>query len=335
MAIEICRSRAGSDSFGGRWNDQDGESFEQRSATREFIAIATGYADPSAVGPADIKAAAGVPIPGVSIYVSEEGLLYPYCLCESVTVRRRTENAFVFDITANYEEPERGGGETSTPPEDPETLAPTVTTQLTEHQITRWDDPVNTTPYNLPNGLLYSSPLVGSVSGLKFEVTQYENSFNAQTMIGRAHVVNNAAKSIDGVSYNTNSLLITDIKWDKNVKWFLDPTDESGPFVLTNRVKYTVEWKEYALDSIDDAGVGTTITCHWGAAAIEASSHHLTNPGDIGSRTLISDKLFQQYGSAYLKSDGTIHDNAQQGGIPPQKFYNSNPDGDFSFLRTT
>lgn len=334
MPIEVCRVKDGSDSFSGNWEDQDGQGYEKRSATRDYIAVATGYASPGDVGPADIKSATGIPIPGASIYVSEAGLLYPYCLCQSVSVTRRTGNSFVFDVTAEYEEPEQGS-ETGTPPADPESLAPVVTTQLTEHQITRWRDPVNNTQYTLPNGLLYNAPLVGTVSGLRFEVTQYENTFNAQNMVGRAHVVNNAAKNIGGVSYNTNSLLVTDIKWDKDVKWFLDPTDETGPFVLTNRVKYTVEWKEYELSTIDDFGVDTTITCHWGTAAIEASSHHLTIANDIGSRTLISDKLFQQYGSAYLKSDGTIHANAQQDGIPPQKFYNSNPDGDFSFLRTT
>ena len=334
MPITVCRKKEGSDSFSGNWEGEDGESYEKRSASRSYIAAASGYASPGDVGPADVKAAAGVPVPGQSIYVSEEGRVYPYCLCRSVEVSRRQQAGFIFDITASFEEPENGGQETDDPPADPELLTPSIVTQLTSFDVTLWEDPVNSKPYLLPNGMLYNHPLVGKRSGLRFEITQYENSFDAQNMVGRAHIINNQDKSIGGITYKTNSLMVTDIKWDSGVKWLLDPYDEDGPFVLTNRVKYIVEWKEYNVSVLDDDGGNSDIRCHWGSLAIDASSHYLTVADDYSTRRLINNNLFQAYGSAYIKSDGTIHHKLSQGGIPPQRFFNSQVDGDFSFLRT-
>jgi len=332
-SINICRVKAGQDRFGGRWEDQDGESFERRGASRSYIAVAEGYSSPTDVGPADIKASAGIPVPGVSIYVSESGRVYPYCLCRNVSVTRRPDQSFVFDVDVEYEEPDSGGEDTDTPPADPESLSPVISTALTTHQVTLWNDQVNNSKYLLPNGMLYSMPLTGAVSGLKFEVTQYENSFDAQNLVGRSHVVNDQAKTINGIQYAAGSLMVTDVKWDKNVKWFPDPSDENV-FVLTNRVKYTVEWKEYTVESLNDLGNVVSLTCHWGSVAINSSSHFLTAAGNIGTRRLISNDLFQQYGSAYIKSDGTMHPVNVQGGVPPQQFFNSQKNSSFNFLRT-
>lgn len=328
LTFDTCRTRvAGQDSATLTLNNSAGSQFVTRAQTEYYRVTASGITDPSEVEPVDAASAAGVPTPGVSVKVNSYGQVYPFMLCRSVSATRLANEGMVFDVEANYEEEYESDAVNAD--QDPEDIAPRIVTSINEQKETAWVDEDNN-PIILPNGLLYQNPVLRRTGGLEYQWTQYENTFTNAIMKERFLACNDSTKVIQAVSHAAGTLIISKIKWDSGIEWDRDPSNPGTNVVITNRITYTITEKDTQTKNRDDAGNITNIRPGWDVCRVRASSMANQVANSPKSRQQVRGPVFQAYGSAYLKADGTIHPN--QSGVPPQDVFKVQSRIPFTFL---
>ena len=330
LTFDVCRTRAsGTDSAQLQLQNSDGGQFVTRSQTEHYRVTASGISSPDEVEPIDAASATGVPVPGQSVKVNSYGQVYPFMLCRNVSATRLADNAYVFDVEASYEEEYESDAEN--PNQDPEDITPNIITSINEVRETAWVDSSqpNGKPIVLPNGLLYSNPVIRRTGGLQYQWTQYENTFTNAIMKERFLTVNSTAKTIGSVTHEPRTLMVTKIKWDPEVQWNQTP-GSSPTIVVTNRITYTIAERDTVTKTIDDAGQFINLRPGWDELRIRTSSLANQLPNVPKSRQQVAGPVFNAYGSAYLKADGTVH--RKQSGIPPQDKFEVQKGIPFTFL---
>ena len=309
---------------------QSGQSRKVEDSSEEWHVYVEGVA-PDEVDLLVAGSQPGLPVVGVSVKTSPNGQIYPYLLCVKKSVTRDENNARFIRVNIDYDEDELGGGTSTDPNVDPDTIPPSILAKTIVNRSTAWDD-IDGQAYIMKNGLPYAVPGVRETGGLQYEYTRYDSTMTNGTMRTRRCAVNSAPVRIGNVLHAARTLKITDVLVDFGVQWDRNPGGAPN-IVTTNRVKYVITENNPEVKRLKDDGTTETIYPGWDEMRIESSSQALKVANDFTERAPIVAKYLQGFGTWYLKSNGTPHPPSVQGGTPPQTRYKFQQELDFnSFL---
>jgi len=238
----VCRTRQGS--AGLSLSSDKIDAKEERSWNPNYIAIADETTDPTTVSEIDAMRAQGIPVIKRDVFVSEDGLIFPYFSCKSKTCERDESNPLKFNISCTFED--KSGDDGQGVKENPEDYTPSIRWSIKSRQRSAWAD-VDGTPYNLPTGSKYKQPLMLDYPCRVAQVTQLESSFDATTMKSRMLRLNTAAWQGIGVG----EALIASITYEE-VEVPVGVGYITG-YVTAYRVTYSIEEN----DLVVEAGKGT------------------------------------------------------------------------------
>lgn len=293
----VCRTRQGS--AGLTLSSDKIDAKENRSWSPNYIAIADDTADPSTLSEIDAMRAPGIPVLKRDVFVSEDGLIFPYFSCKSKSCERDESNPLKFNISCEFED--ESGDDGQDVEEDPESYLPSIRWSIKSRQRSSWTD-VNGVPYNLPTGSKYKQPLMLDYPCRVAQVTQVENVFNDQIMKDRMLKLNTAPWQGIGVG----EALIASITYEE-VEIPVGLGYISG-YQLAYRVTYSIEENDLVVTAgdstsgVNPAAVDATqqVPVGWDQMRPRIDSICKMPDGTIRTATSINPVLT----SVYLQSNG-------------------------------
>ena len=333
LSLQVCQLRAGNASYTKEGTGALEKVVKTLQTTWEVIA--SGISDPSGVNELIAGSASGLPSVNNSVYVDPiSGQIYPYFFCTNKTIRRDTTNAYRFEVTCSYKD-ESGDETPQDPPADPENLCPVVSFSSGETAQTAWSGNVERNGAAsagaaafLPTGDSYNSAILEKVGEMIVTHSQYENAFDEDDFRDRIMSVNSTTYR----GYSAGGAMITGISWGA-----VNIPVSGGGYYTSIKVQYTIRCVEKTYNDLDDAGAPQTRTAGHHILMVRAGDTFLQIPNDLGSRVANSSKFPDSIGPCLLKSDGTRHDNANQGGnaaAAPIDQWMVQDSISFAFLRT-
>ena len=327
MSYEVLRRRPASATV--TLSKQKGQDKRIRTLEEQYIVIF----DPDTIeanvpDPASVSLLSGVPqVGGWSYYDAIAGVFYPKFTCRSVSIERREDNAFIYDITASYADESADDSGQTPPASDPEGYNPTVSYTLEEMEVSSWVDNQND-PIMLPTGNLYEgiNP-TKKVPIVVYQIEQIENSFDKDDLTDRCYTVNSSTWE----GFPPDTAMITDIKYAKAQV----PVGGGVPiYVNAYKVNYTIKCLTAEIKSRADDETIETLRVKHGLQMARTDIYYLKTADDISTKTIWEpDQKSGWPSSLYLKEDGTGHRKSLQVGVPPIDQYVTQPRKSFSFLR--
>ena len=174
MPFEVCQTRAATIKV-----DDASTEFVTRtkmSATLNYRVVATGYDNPASVSDVDAAQASGVPmVNGTTFFDSINNSTRPFMICTSKSSERDQQNAFIFNVSVEFEEVidgrESPGGE---PPEDLTDISPKISGYITKTERVMWKDLDEVQCTKMPGvDQFYEIPVTQDVAQLKLVIEQY------------------------------------------------------------------------------------------------------------------------------------------------------------------
>lgn len=337
ISYEVKRLRAGSGD--SQLSEQNGERKVVRTLEEQYIVIIdedstdANVPDPVSVGKFD-----GVPqVGGWSYYDAVNNIYYPNFTCQSVSVERDEQNAFIYNVTASYadESNDQSGQSVQS---DPENYNPTINWSLESKGVTRYNarrrrigEDVGNQEIKLPTRNFYDGLApVEHVPVYIATVEQIENSLDLTALGERYKKINDTS----WYGFGKYQAIVDNISYE-NAKI---PVLIGSEVVYQNayKVKYTIKCMDHTITSIDDDGSEATLDAAWGYDLIRVDDWvmELNDDGDLVPQPIMLNENSTRPATAYLKTDGTAHaETTQNNKPPPIDQFITQGTSDFSFLR--
>jgi hypothetical protein len=296
----VCRTRDGSASLGLSSDKIDAR--ETRSWNPNYLVLAEDTEDPNSITEIDAMRAQGIPVLKRDVFVSEDGLIFPYFSCKAKSCERDSDNPLLFRISCDFED--ESGDDGQDVQENPEDYLPSIRWSIKSRQRSSWVD-AEGEPYILPTGSKYRNPLMLDYACRVAEVTQIEAVFSASIMKDRMLRLNTAAWNGIGAS----EALITSITYEEvEVPVGIGYIQN---YVTAYRVKYSIEENDLVVkagsglnaninDNVNDAGASKDVAVGWDQMRSRIDSICKMPDGTLRTATSINPVLT----SVYLQANG-------------------------------
>jgi len=297
LTYEVCQLR--DTGYTASSNNTGGLKSVQIGFTAKYLVKVSGASDPNDISDLQVAYAPGIPLVNYNTYYhAASGLGYPLAVCSSKTVKRLSENGNVFHVDVTFQtDPQQGGGKNTEVPSDADPVLsppPLVTTDITPQVSFALTDVTTVlstapgydqsdVPLKTPN--VVSTDILPSVNGklgVKFEtpvtkrnanvtltITQFESTWDIDSLLDRGYKVNDAAWGVDGAKL----WMITGIN---AVKQSVTVDDGAGGTAEEEwyRVTYTLERNDYSVSAVV-GGVETSLFVGHQTALPLYSTHYL------------------------------------------------------------
>jgi hypothetical protein len=193
MALIVKEKRSTGISISGSEDESTGKQTVKQSVTTTYWVTATGYSDPRYITDAEVACAAGLPVVNSTTwYSSISGVGLPSAVCRSKSVKRLSDNGFVFEVECEFETPSLEGEDCAgVPPATVDDLLPSVQSQISSYERVLYSDKNGEQCWKLPGTKTpFSSPITETIPIFSLTITQYEASISFEDQIARSYKTN-------------------------------------------------------------------------------------------------------------------------------------------------
>ncbi len=191
-----CENRSSKFSISGTTSG-NGVNSVAHSATRSFT-VFTSALTPADVTDVQIGCLSFLPVVNRSTWYSPgTGSSMPFAICRSKSVQRRSDNAFVFDVTCEYDTGEVEGEQcAATPPDNLTDITPTIKASIGSYDRSIYTDKTDPTPKQCwqyeGTDTPFANPVMEKIPTLQLVIEQFEASITFEEMMERSFKTNDA-----------------------------------------------------------------------------------------------------------------------------------------------